>query len=93
MQNKYPLSVVLIVFSFLLSVAAVSVQAQQESVWQRIDRSQLEQPGFNSQALPNAYEAFRLNRTALESTLRQAPEESASGSRVVLSMPMPDGIS
>jgi len=85
MHTKWTLPLILVILVIILCGSSVlAMPADQESIWQRIDRSQLQQPGFDSRNLPNAYEAFRLNKGALEVVLSQAPEEFTAGSRIIL---------
>ena len=62
-----------------------------DNVWERINKAQLQQRGFDAATMPDAYEAFRLDKTALEVLLNNAPEEYSGSKAVVLSLPMPDG--
>ena len=78
----------------LFSASALSVAAalpSDDGVWTPIDKGELRAPGAKAESLPTAYEAFRLNRPALEAVLNRAPEEYSYGAEVVLSLPMPDG--
>ena len=77
----------------LLSLTGVTLAEPRsgDNVWDRIDRSQLGQPGIDNARMPIAYETFRLNRAALQALLNRAPEEYTIGGDVIFSLPMPDG--
>ena len=64
----------------ILSVGAVMAgTVAQKDIWERLDKSQLPQPGIADPAMPNSYETFRLNKPALEELLKRAPEEFKGG--------------
>ena len=81
----------LLALLLVISGTIVADPRSGDDVWERIDKGQLQQRGFDAAAMPSAYEAFRLNRTALEVLLNTAPEEYAGGKTVILNLPMPDG--
>ncbi len=81
------------IFVFLL-VVFFGTPVVAGDVWQEIDDSALNRRPSERLVVPNSYRTFRLNRTALEAILKQAPMEfttAAQASEVVLALPMPDG--
>ena len=83
--------VLLLAVMVMMASAVMAGQKSSDNVWERADRTQLQQPGIDTAGLPAAYETFRLNKAALEALLRQAPEEFSGGTPIILSLPMPDG--
>lgn len=82
----------LLLFTFLFALSGiVRANPQSDDIWERIDKSQLQQPSIDAGRLPSSYETFRLNKAALRALLAQAPEEFTNGKAVILSLPMPDG--
>jgi hypothetical protein len=77
--------------TIVVCCSALTAQNAPENIWQQVDASELQQPGFDAHPLPAAYSAFRLDETALKAVLDRAPEEFTDGPRVILSLPMPDG--
>jgi len=83
-----------LVFLFIVMLGSVSLSLANpisQGVWDRIDKSQLPQAGIDRPVMPSSYEAFRLNKAALQNLLSQAPEEFTDGRTVILTLPMPDG--
>ncbi len=73
------------------AVIALANIGSQDGVWEKVDKARLRVPGIDAAGLPNAYEAFALNRSALEQVLDRAPEEFTDSLPTVLTLPMPDG--
>ncbi|MFN0277528.1 MAG: reprolysin-like metallopeptidase [Pyrinomonadaceae bacterium] len=88
-MNKNRNGRILLLLSVLLVLSATitSQSRSVDNVWERIDKTELRLAGN----LPSSYETFRLNKSALQALLKQAPEEYSGGKAVVLSLPMPDG--
>jgi len=84
-------SLFLLVLLIALSGMSLANARSEDSVWDRVDKAQLQQPGIDSSGLRGSYETFRLNKTALRTILDRAPEEFSGGREVILTLPMPDG--
>ncbi|MEO7540129.1 MAG: zinc-dependent metalloprotease, partial [Pyrinomonadaceae bacterium] len=91
MKTSLKRRVVFLLLTSLCSVAVAFGTTSQEGVWAQIDKAQVSQRGIDSLSLPNSFEAFRLNPSALQAVLNDAPEEFTNRGSVILTMPMPDG--
>jgi N-acetylneuraminic acid mutarotase len=93
MFTKWNQRLVLLLAALLLmsGAAFATTQGSQENVWDRVESSTLQQRGIDNVQLPSSFETFRLNKAALETLLRAAPEEYTAEQAVILSLPMPDG--
>ena len=80
----------LLIVALGLSGIALANTRSQDGVWEQVDKTHLRHPGIDTIGLPNAYEAFRLDKATLQQLLDRATEES-TGQSVILSLPMPDG--
>ena len=93
MGMKFP---VFLGAAFLCFALAEMVQAQQKSsdgIWQEIDVARITNHRERT-IVPQAYRTLRLNKSALQQRLSQAPmefTEAARNSEVVVTMPMRDG--
>ncbi len=83
--------VLLLVALLVMAGGAMAGQLSPDNVWEQTDKTTLQQDGIDSTARPSAYETFRLNKTALDALLSQAPEEFTGARAVILTLPMPDG--
>jgi len=80
--NRIVLVFVAIVFSAVSAMAVQSAgQKSGDGIWERTDKTQLEQRGIDNVRLPSSYETFRLNK----------PDEFSGRPAVILALPMPDG--
>ena len=83
-----------VIWVILLTLSSITVFAQQnpnDGIWTPVDKAQLSQAAIDHPALPSAYGTFRLNRTALETVIKQAAEKFDRADPVILTLPMPDG--
>ena len=71
MLTKWNQRVVLLIAALLLisSAAIAATSGSQENVWEQVEKSRLQQPGIDASRMPSAYEAFRLNKAALNAVL------------------------
>ncbi len=85
---------------FIFSISVVFSFGQKNSIasdklWQEFDDTALQQRLLDRVIIPNAYRAFKLDKTALQNALRQAPLEFTDAARgvspVIITIPMPDG--
>jgi hypothetical protein len=81
------------VLALVLGVGIVSLNAQTtgDGVWERVNKQQLRQPGIDSPALPDNFEAFSLNKAKMRVLLDRAPDEHSKNKRIIVTLPMPDG--
>src|SRR5204863_7703670 len=93
MFTKWNQRLVLLLAALLImsGAAFAATQSSPDNIWERVDKSSLQQRGIDNVQIPSSYETFRLNKVALESLLRAAPEEYSTGQAMILSLPMPDG--
>ncbi|MGE3468302.1 MAG: zinc-dependent metalloprotease family protein, partial [Pyrinomonadaceae bacterium] len=87
-RNKSIPAVVALILAF--SAIAIASPVRQD-VWTQISKTQLGSRGAAGVKIPFAFEAFRLDKRALESLLSIAPEEFTDAPEMILSLPMPDG--
>ncbi|MEP6924230.1 MAG: reprolysin-like metallopeptidase [Pyrinomonadaceae bacterium] len=69
-------------------------QANNDSVWQLIDESQLNRDSRERLIVPQFYKTLRLGKQALQTVLERTPAEfsfAAKDSETVLTLPLPDG--
>ena len=79
--------------SFSLTELVRAQQRSSDGVWQEIEVAGIALPK-EREIIPQAYRTIRLNKEALQDTLRRAPMEYTDAARnreVVLTLPMPDG--
>lgn len=84
---------IIVVFGVLIATVTTVMAntLSQDNLWVRKEKTHLAARSFDAAALPSRYEAFTLNRSALQEVLRNAPREFTGESGVILTMPMPDG--
>ena len=89
-------AVQIIVKSVSHSVEAASSQKgliSRDELWRFVDAGSISRKAERA-TLPRSYKTLRLNKVAMRNLLSQAPlefSEAASGSDVVITLPMPDG--
>jgi hypothetical protein len=87
----------LIVSTFAVLILAVSpafAGKSDDNVWQGISDSGLKKRSAERLIVPNVYSTFRVDKSALNSLLDNAPREFSEAARteeVIMTIPMPDG--
>lgn len=80
---------------FLCSNALLFAQSNtQNSLWKQVKESSFEKIDSDRQIIPEKYQIFELNITALNAVLQEAPlrfSPDANKKEVILSLPFPDG--
>ncbi|MCY7345018.1 MAG: M12 family metallo-peptidase [Pyrinomonadaceae bacterium] len=89
---------IVVSFLFIITLSVVFVAAQDKTVadkiWREVDDTTLTQKQLQRPIIPNFYRTFEVNKTALRSSLQQAPlefTEAARNKSAELTLPMPDG--
>lgn len=78
----------------IFSVGIVLAKQSEDKIWREIDESDLRNLSGQKFTDPKIYKTFRLNKTSLQKTLDQTPNELMTigeESEVILTLPMPDG--
>ena len=93
-KKSYQISFFFLMLVSLSATVFANVNASEDQVWLEIEDSNLKQRPFERGVVPNSYKTYRINKSALQTILSQAPmefTEAARNTEIILSLPMPDG--
>jgi hypothetical protein len=79
---------------FCLFVSNALAIESEDKIWREIDDTNLRNRPLERQIVPNVYRTFKIDKSNLDTLLKQAPLELSGvmrNSKTIISLPMPDG--